>query len=136
MIVYMDLENLLKEKNISKNKLCEACNLQRTQLNNYCKNKVSRIDFTILAKLCEFLDCTPNDILKLSSIKKLSKSYWYVIIFIGLTAFIILRYHSKAQIFFAFIGLLIGIILSIIAMQYSLKRHCKKIDDHSHSSSL
>ena len=47
MIVYMDLENLLKEKNISKNKLCEACNLQRTQLNNYCKNKVSRIDFTI-----------------------------------------------------------------------------------------
>ena len=65
MIVYMDLENLLKEKNISKNKLCEACNLQRTQLNNYCKNKVSRIDFTILAKLCEFLDSTPNDILKL-----------------------------------------------------------------------
>ena len=65
MIVYMDLENLLKEKNISKNKLCEACNLQRTQLNNYCKNKVSRIDFTIPAKLCEFLDCTPNDILKL-----------------------------------------------------------------------
>ena len=39
--------------------------LQRTQLNNYCKNKVTRIDFTILAKLCEFLDCTPNDILKL-----------------------------------------------------------------------
>ena len=55
MIVYMDLENLLKEKHISKNKLCEACNLQRTQLNNYCKNKVTRIDFTILAKLCEFL---------------------------------------------------------------------------------
>ena len=64
----MDLENLLKEKNISKNKVCEACkacNLQRTQLNNYCKNKVTRIDFSILAKLCEYLDCTPNDILKL-----------------------------------------------------------------------
>ena len=58
MTVYMDLENLLKEKN-------EACNLQRTQLNNYCKNKVTRIDFSILAKLCEYLDCTPNDILKL-----------------------------------------------------------------------
>lgn len=53
------------EKNISKNKVCEACNLQRTQLNNYCKNKVTRIDFSILAKLCEYLDCTPNDILKL-----------------------------------------------------------------------
>ena len=48
MIVYMDLENLLKEKNISKNKLCEDCNLQRTQLNNYCKNKVTRIDCSVI----------------------------------------------------------------------------------------
>lgn len=65
MTVYIDLENLLKEKQISKNKLCLACNFQRTQLNNYCKNKVSRIDLSILARMCEFLDCTPNDILKL-----------------------------------------------------------------------
>ncbi len=60
MQVYINIENLLKEKRISKNKLCEACKLQRTQLNNYCKNKVSRVDLTVLAKLCEFLDCTPN----------------------------------------------------------------------------
>lgn len=65
MHVYIDLERLLKEKNVSKNKVCEACKLQRIQLNNYCKNKVSRIDLAILARLCEFLDCTPNDILKL-----------------------------------------------------------------------
>ncbi len=65
MHVYIDLERLLKEKNVSKNKVCEACKLQRTQLNNYCKNKVSRIDLAILARLCEFLDCMPNDILKL-----------------------------------------------------------------------
>ena len=65
MTVYMDLKNLLKEKGVSKNKVCDACNLQRTQLNNYCKNKVTRIDFSILAKLCEYLECTPNDILKL-----------------------------------------------------------------------
>ena len=65
MHVYIDLERLLKEKNVSKNKVCEACKLQRTQLNNYCKNKVSRIDLAILARLCEFLNCTPNDILKL-----------------------------------------------------------------------
>ena len=65
MTVYMDLENLLKEKNISKNKLCAACNLQRTQLNNYCKNKVSRMDLSILARLCDYLECSPNEILKL-----------------------------------------------------------------------
>ena len=32
MIVYMNLENLLKEKNISKNKLCEACNLTTVKI--------------------------------------------------------------------------------------------------------
>lgn len=62
--LYIDLENLLKTKNISKNKVCENCNLQRTQLNNYCKGKTQRIDLTILSRLCEYLDCTPNDILK------------------------------------------------------------------------
>lgn len=84
-----------------------------------------------------WLDSSSSSITeKLSSIKKLSKSYWYVIIFIGLTAFITLRYQSNTQIFFAFIGLLIGIILSILAMQYSLKKHYKQIDNHSHNSSL
>lgn len=62
--IYIDLENLLKEKEVSKNKLCANCGLQRTQLNNYCKNKVSRIDLAILARICEYLDCTPNDVLK------------------------------------------------------------------------
>ncbi|MCI5985443.1 MAG: helix-turn-helix transcriptional regulator [Faecalimonas umbilicata] len=64
-MVYIDLENLLKERGISKNKVCENCRLQRTQLNNYCQNKVSRIDLNTLAKLCEYPDCTPNDILKI-----------------------------------------------------------------------
>ena len=62
--VYIDLENLLKEKKISKNQLCLNCSLQRTQLNNYCKNKVGRVDLVILAKMCGFIGCTPNDILK------------------------------------------------------------------------
>lgn len=63
--IYIDLEDLLKRKNISKNQVCKNCNLQRTQLNNYCKNKIMRIDLSILARLCDYLDCTPNDILKI-----------------------------------------------------------------------
>lgn len=65
MTFYIDLERILKDRKVSKNKVCEACRLQRTQLNNYCKSKVSRIDLDILARLCAYLDCTPNDILKL-----------------------------------------------------------------------
>lgn len=65
--LYIDLENLIKEKHISKNKICEECKLQRTQLNNYCKNKIVRVDLVILSKLCAILECTPNDILKFKS---------------------------------------------------------------------
>ena len=64
-VIYIELEKLLKEKHVSKNRLCIHCSLQRTQLNNYCKNKVQRVDIDILARICEYLDCTPNDILKI-----------------------------------------------------------------------
>ena len=63
--MYIDLENVLKEKGVSKNRLCMNCRLQRTQLNNYCKNKVSRVDLDILGRMCAYLKCTPNDILKI-----------------------------------------------------------------------
>ena len=46
MHIEIDLERLLKEKHKSKNFVCEECGLQRTQFNNYCKNKVSRVDLT------------------------------------------------------------------------------------------
>lgn len=61
--IRIDIESVLKEKGISKTQLCYDCRIQRTQLNNYCKNKVSRIDLNTLAKICECLDCEITDIL-------------------------------------------------------------------------
>ena len=63
--IRIDIERVLQEKGISKTQLCYTCRLQRTQLNNYCKNKVVRIDLHTLAKVCDFLDCDVNEILKL-----------------------------------------------------------------------
>lgn len=63
--IIIDLDVVMKEKGISKNSVCKNCNLQRTQLSNYCKNKISRIDLKILARLCEYLKCDLTDILKL-----------------------------------------------------------------------
>lgn len=63
--IVIEIEKILAEKGVSKNQLCYMCKLQRTQLNNYCKNKVSRIDLNTLAKICDFLDCDVNEILKL-----------------------------------------------------------------------
>lgn len=61
--IVINLERVLSEKQISKTQLCYACKLQRTQLNNYCKNKVTRIDLNTLAKICEYLNCDVNEIL-------------------------------------------------------------------------
>lgn len=63
--IIIDLERVLAEKKVSKTQLCYICRLQRTQLNNYCKNKVSRVDLNTLAKICDCLNCEVNDILKL-----------------------------------------------------------------------
>lgn len=49
--IKIELEKVLKERKISKNQLCYACKLQHTQLNNYCKNKVVRVDLATIAKI-------------------------------------------------------------------------------------
>lgn len=56
------LDDYLKAKKISKNFLAEKANLQRTQLNTYCKNEIKRADFDVLSRICYALDCELTDI--------------------------------------------------------------------------
>ncbi|MFA5577800.1 MAG: helix-turn-helix transcriptional regulator [Tissierellaceae bacterium] len=49
---------------MSKNKLEKDANLQRTQLNSYCNNKVKRLDLATIAKICYVLDCEIADIME------------------------------------------------------------------------
>lgn len=58
------IDEVLEKKNISKNKLEKEANLQRTQLNSYCNNKVKRIDLETIAKICHVLDCKIEDIME------------------------------------------------------------------------
>jgi len=62
--VVFKIDQVLKEKKISKNKLEKEAKLQRTQLNSYCNNKVRRIDLQTLAKICYVLDCGIEDIME------------------------------------------------------------------------
>ena len=63
--IKIELEKVLKERKISKNQLCYACKLQHTQLNNYCKNKVVRVDLATIARICDYVGCSIADILVL-----------------------------------------------------------------------
>lgn len=57
------LEDLMKERNLSMNKLSFRAEMQRTQLRKYCRNEVQRLDIAVLLRLCYALDCNLNDLL-------------------------------------------------------------------------
>lgn len=61
--VYLNLEKLIKEKGISKTQLSYKAELSHTQINRFCKNEATRIDFNTIARLCTVLDCCIDDLL-------------------------------------------------------------------------
>lgn len=62
--VQLKLEELMKEQNISINKLAFRSEMQRTQLKAYMKNKVQRVDMAVLARLCYALECSLSDLIE------------------------------------------------------------------------
>ena len=62
--IEITINQLLEKRGISKNKLMNRAEMQRTQLNNYCNQKVQRLDISILSKICYALKCNIEDILK------------------------------------------------------------------------
>ncbi len=62
--IRIKVNELIEAKGISKNKLAHRAEMQRTQLNQYCNNEITRLDTAVLARLCTALDCKIEDILE------------------------------------------------------------------------
>lgn len=62
--IKIKLDELIKEKGISKNKLSHRAEMQRTQINQYCSNEITRLDTAVLARLCATLNCRIEDLLE------------------------------------------------------------------------
>ena len=62
--IRIKLDELIKKAGISKSKLSHRAEMQRTQLNNYCNNKITRLDTDVLARLCTGLNCQIGDLLE------------------------------------------------------------------------
>lgn len=55
---------MIEESGLSKNKLSHRAEMQRTQINRYCNNEVTRLDIDVLARLCTVLNCKIGDLLE------------------------------------------------------------------------
>ena len=62
--VKINLAKLIEKNDKSKNKLSHRAEMQRTQINHYCNNEVTRLDIDVLARLCTVLECEIGDLLE------------------------------------------------------------------------
>ena len=68
--IKIKLAELIEKNGISKNKLAHRAEMQRTQINQYCNNEVTRLDTAVLARICSTLDCKIEDLLEFVPAKK------------------------------------------------------------------
>ena len=59
----IQLDELIRKAGISKNKLSHKAEMQRSQINHYCNNEISRLDIDVLARICTVLECKIGDLL-------------------------------------------------------------------------
>lgn len=62
--IKIKLTELLEKNGLSKNKLSQRAEMERTQLNRYCDGSVTRLDTDVLARLCTALHCEIGDLLE------------------------------------------------------------------------
>ena len=62
--IEIHLKELLEEAGLSKNKFCQRAELQRSQLNGYLNNTITRLDIDVLIRICDTLGYSISDLLK------------------------------------------------------------------------
>ena len=55
--IHMRIEELLKERGISKNQICKDLDIPRGNFNRYCRDQFQRIDGNLVVKLCGYFEC-------------------------------------------------------------------------------
>lgn len=57
------INELLKERGISKNTVCRELDIPRANFNRYCRNEFQRLDEKLICKLCYYLECEVGELI-------------------------------------------------------------------------
>ena len=61
--LHLRIEELLSERNISKNQICKDLDLPRGNFNRYCRDDFQRIDANLIIRLCKYFNCKIEDLI-------------------------------------------------------------------------
>lgn len=61
--IEITLEKVLKEKEMSRNRLATFAQVSHDLVTRYYNNKVARIDLDIISRFCDILDCDISNLL-------------------------------------------------------------------------
>ena len=64
-VIYVDLKNIMNQRNISVNVLSNMTVIMYHIVKKYYLNQVYRVDLENLKKFCIALNCRPEDIIKI-----------------------------------------------------------------------
>jgi len=62
--IRIKLDELIQKAGISKSKLSHRAEMQRSQINHYCNNEITRLDTDVLARICTVFGCEIGDLLE------------------------------------------------------------------------
>lgn len=62
--IKVNIKEIMKEKNVTRNKLSVLTGATYNVINRYYNNSISRVDLDVLARICYVLDCDIKDIIE------------------------------------------------------------------------
>ncbi len=62
--LHLKINDMIAEKKVSKNELCDFLDIPRANFNRYCRDEFQRIDANLICKLCAFFECGAGDLIE------------------------------------------------------------------------
>lgn len=60
----LNLERIMNERGISKNRICKDLDIPRTNFNRYYRNDFQRMDTGLICKLCWYLEIDAGELIE------------------------------------------------------------------------